>query len=42
MSEIESFRYENGADLIPWLREQLLMSEFEVIEDRLASMLARE
>jgi signal transduction histidine kinase/DNA-binding NarL/FixJ family response regulator/HPt (histidine-containing phosphotransfer) domain-containing protein len=37
MEALESFRYENGADLISWLREQILMSEFGAIEERISS-----
>ncbi|GMO47539.1 MAG: hypothetical protein Pg6C_09710 [Treponemataceae bacterium] len=42
MKALESFRYENGGDLIPWLREQIVMSEFDAITERLALMLTRE
>jgi signal transduction histidine kinase/CheY-like chemotaxis protein/HPt (histidine-containing phosphotransfer) domain-containing protein len=37
MAELEAFRYKKGEDLIPWLHEQILMSEFGAIAERISS-----
>jgi HPt (histidine-containing phosphotransfer) domain-containing protein len=35
LSELERYSYENGAELVAWLREQLDNLEYEAIEERL-------
>jgi CheY-like chemotaxis protein len=37
MEELEQYRYESEADLVPWLREQIDRAEFEEITKRLMS-----
>jgi HPt (histidine-containing phosphotransfer) domain-containing protein len=40
MEELEKYEYETQGDLVPWLREQVGLSEFEQIQERLSSDLA--
>jgi HPt (histidine-containing phosphotransfer) domain-containing protein len=35
MAELESYDYESRQDLVPWLREQINKSEFELVQKRL-------
>jgi signal transduction histidine kinase/DNA-binding response OmpR family regulator/HPt (histidine-containing phosphotransfer) domain-containing protein len=42
METLETYRYESGADLVTWLREQVDMSEFTKIEERLSEELSRD
>jgi CheY-like chemotaxis protein len=37
MEELEKYEYETQEDLIPWLREQVGLSEFEQIQERLSN-----
>jgi CheY-like chemotaxis protein len=40
LESLESYRYESGAELVSWLREQANISEFSKIEERLAGELS--
>ncbi|MDR2404005.1 MAG: response regulator [Spirochaetaceae bacterium] len=40
MNELESYDYETGGDLIPWLREQLDNLEYDAIRERLEGLSA--
>jgi signal transduction histidine kinase/DNA-binding response OmpR family regulator/HPt (histidine-containing phosphotransfer) domain-containing protein len=42
METLEAHRYESGAELVAWLREQIDMSEFTKIEERLTEELSRD
>jgi HPt (histidine-containing phosphotransfer) domain-containing protein len=35
MEELEKYQYESQGDIVPWLKEQIEMSEFEQIQERL-------
>ncbi|MDR1933683.1 MAG: response regulator [Spirochaetales bacterium] len=35
VTEMEQYAYESQADLVPWMREQLLKSEFDAIQEKL-------
>jgi HPt (histidine-containing phosphotransfer) domain-containing protein len=37
MEELEKYEYETPGDLIPWLKEQVELSEFEQIQERLSN-----
>jgi HPt (histidine-containing phosphotransfer) domain-containing protein len=39
MEELEKYQYESQGDIVPWLKEQIELSEFEQIKERLSSPL---
>jgi HPt (histidine-containing phosphotransfer) domain-containing protein len=40
MEELEKYDYENDGDLVPWIRDQIEVSEFELIKERLSGAYA--
>jgi hypothetical protein len=38
VTELESFEYESGGELVVWLREQLDNLEYDAIHERLESL----
>ena len=39
LQKLESFEYESGGDLVPWLRDQIDNLEYDAIQERLGEML---
>jgi hypothetical protein len=40
LTELEEFDYENDADLVGWLKEQISDIEYDAITERLGNILA--
>ncbi|MDR2184132.1 MAG: response regulator [Treponema sp.] len=40
LAELEQYKYESGGDLIPWLREQIDNLEYDVVREKLESLLS--